>query len=152
MFGRRSFAPGLVLLWMMSAHAAANEADFVFLTAMPNIDGIKIRSVTRKDPAAGITFKQTTFMRDTGAFAVSTYVVAASCADAATVPENTPPYIIALKYQPKSPKTFAVAGLHDIFRDVYVRDRQGKVRAYENMGGREMIELTETFRPDCPGI
>jgi hypothetical protein len=45
-----------------------------------------------------------------------------------------------------------VAGLHDIYREVFVRDRKRRVRIYQNMGGREMIEQTRTFGPDCLGI
>jgi len=141
-----------LMLFALTGHALAGEEDFDFGTGMPPIEGKAIRTVERADKASGLTFSQTIYRHDTSSFTVSTFVVEASCADPDKMPSPSEPYIIAVKYQPKSPKTFAVAGLHDIYRDVFARDREQSIRIYRNMGGREMIELTETFRPACLGI
>jgi hypothetical protein len=148
----RMAALAIAIVGATGSSAAANEEAFVFVSKMPVVEGSRIRTVTRQDSDTGMNLTQTTYRHDTGRFVVATFVVTADCFDPATVGDAENPFIIAVKYQPKDPKAFSVAGLHDIFKDVYVRDRQGRVRAFENMGGREMIELTETFKPECIGI
>ena len=122
----------LVLAIAAGSHipAMATEEDFVFASQMPPVEGAAIRTVTREEPETGITFTQTTYRQDTAAFAIATFVVQASCASPENGPAPAGPYIVAVKYQPRSPKAFSVAGLHDIFKEVYVRDRQGRIRAY----------------------
>jgi hypothetical protein len=138
-----------LIVFAFAGQALASEEDFVFGTDMPLVEGKAVRTVTREDKPSGLTFRQTIYRQDRGTSVVSTFVVEAGCADAGMAPA---PYIIAIKVQPKSPQSMSVAGLHDVYRDVFVRDRDQRIRIYQNLGGREMAELTETFRPDCLGI
>ena len=132
--------------------AAATEEDFAFVDHMPHPDGAKISTVTREEPEAGLVISQTIFRQDLRDLVIDTYVVAARCEARGNAPTGDTPYIVAVKYKPRDPKTFAVATLHDIYKQVFVRDRENRIRAYDDLNGREMIDLTETFKPDCPRV
>ena len=135
-----------ILLYTSSA--SATEEDFVHVTGMPPVEGELQRSLTNRDAASGLTFTQDVYVLHLEAIDVVTYVTAARCKEAGAAAR---PFIVALKYLPRKPQSFAAAGLHDIYKEVYVEDRDGRIRLYEDMSGRAMIELTRNYSPDCQG-
>ena len=130
------------------APAPASEEAFVHVSGMPPVEGDLRRSLTNKDAATGLTFTQDVYVLHLDALDVVTYVTAARCNEAGAAAR---PFIVALKYLPRKPQSFAAAGLHDIYKEVYVEDRDGRIRLYEDMSGRAMIELTRNYSPSCQG-
>ncbi len=129
--------------------AFGTEEDFIYVSAMPPTQGEIRDSLSRADEASGLTFtKQVYVVRAEGLYIV-THVATASCV---TGPEAEPavkPYIMAIQYLPAQPQTFSAAGLHDVFKEVYVRDLEGKIRLYTDMHGTAMSEMTDRFKPIC---
>ena len=130
----------------------ASEEDFAFIDQMPSPDGVKVSTITREEPAKGFVISQTIFRQDMPDVIIDTYVMRAQCKSDDDTLVDQEPYIVAVKYKPLKPKVFAVATLHDIYKQVYVRDRDNRIRAYDDLNGREMVDLTETFKPECPKV
>ena len=151
----RTFVRAIVLATaaaLVSGPSLATEENFAFIERMPSPDGTEFKTVTQQQPATGMVISQTVFRQDLPDLIIDTYVVRAGCEAGGKLSADVEPYIVAVKYKPRNPKAFAVAMLHDIYKQVFVRDRDDKVRAYDDLNGREMIDLTETFKPDCPAI
>ena len=75
---------------------------------------------------------------------IKTYLYELACLGEAEAALRT--YIVAFKYPPKKPSSFAVATLHDVFKEVYVEDWNGRIRLYEDVSGQAMLTLTERFQ------
>lgn len=141
-------APTLVSMALLSAPGKAGEDRFIFVDRMPAVRGEITRSITADGAKDGQTIVQNIHQEDYRHAVIETYVMTVTCAEArADVPER--PYIVAIKYPPKHPKSFAVATLHDVYKEVYVLDRNGRIRLYEDVGGQAMLTLAERFRPAC---
>jgi hypothetical protein len=140
------------LLLLVAAMAAsplnassASEDRFIYVDRMPATRGELMRSVSGEDGEGGLRLQQDLYAEDYEHAVIETYVLKAACGE-----EREPKtFIHAIKYPPKNPSTFAVATLHDIYKDVYVLDGSGKIRLYEDVQGQQMLTLTERFKPAC---
>lgn len=145
-----AFRTAAFLLLLLSCRPAlATEEDFVQVDRMPDVEGTLQRSITRQDEASGLTYTQRVYEQDFPQGILFTYVTEAVCEGMST---GTRPYIIAYRYVIKKPQAFSAVTLHDIFKEVYVEDREGRIRLYENMSGPAMIELSDNYRPSCSGV
>ncbi len=136
------------LLFCMPA-AFGTEEDFVYVTTMPPARGELRDAVSRIDEGSGLTFTKQVYVVRAEDLYIVTHVATASCADGAGSAVAVKPFIMAIQYLPTQPQTFSAAGLHDLFKEVYVRDLDGKIRLYEDMHGTAMGELTDRFKPVC---
>ncbi len=143
---------GLAAAVALSWPALGTEEKFTLVDRMPTVEGELQRSISRQEAESGLTFTQKVFLQDFGDAALFTYVTEANCAEGVAALEAARPFIVALRYIIKRPQNFSTAVLHDIYKEVYVEDRDGRVRLYEDLRGPEMIELTESFKPACSGI
>ena len=125
---------------------ARNETIFVYVSAMPAVEGVLEEARERLDARTGLAVRKRVYLAETDGFALRTHVIDAACA---TLPDGIEPHIVALQYFPKAPKSFAVAAMPDLFMEVYVRDEDGRIRVYEEVAGGAMAELTERFEPFC---
>ena len=151
---RRTLFAGMAL-WLGAVAAtgptSAGEDEFIYVDRMPAVRGEHKRAITVDDGRSGQTIVQDLYAEDFDHAVIETYVLTVACGDgaAATTPRT---YIVALKYPPKKPSTFAVATLHDIYKEVYVEDRRGRIRLYENVQGQSMLALSERFMPACQPV
>lgn len=130
---------------------SAGEDEFIYVDRMPEIRGEHKRTLSADDENSGHRIVQDLYAEDFEHAVIETYVLAVACAgEPAKAALQT--YVVAVKYPPKRPATFELATLHDIYKEVYVEDRNGRVRLYEDVQGREMITLSERFRPGCVPI
>lgn len=140
-------------LWSDSSHAHGTEADFVYVSGMPAIQGTLIRSATGNDRRGGLEIRLEIFDLDLGkAVHLETRATYMRCAGSAVIGATSKPHIMAMKIKPLKPKTFAVATLNDIYTEAYVREAQGRIRLYRNLNGRQMQVLTDRYKLSCPGI
>ena len=148
-----AFRIGALLLVLLTSNAAlGTEEDFIQVDRMPKVEGTLQRSISRQDEATGLTYTQRIYEQDFPQGILFTYVTEAVCEDKGTGSVPPKPYIIAYRYVIKKPQAFSAVTLHDIFKEVYVEDREGRIRLYENMSGPAMIELSDNYRPSCSGI
>ncbi|MGI9416269.1 MAG: hypothetical protein ACR2RA_00370 [Geminicoccaceae bacterium] len=134
-----------------TAPALAGEDEFIYVDRMPAVRGEHKRAITVDDEHSGQTIVQDLYAEDFDHAVIETYVLTVACGDGAAV--TTPrTYIVALKYPPKKPSTFAIATLHDIYKEVYVEDRRGRIRLYENVPGQSMLTLSDRFKPACQPV
>ena len=148
-----AFRTAALLLVLLSAGpVSATEEDFVQVDRMPEVEGTLQRSITRQDEDTGLTYTQRVYEQDFPQGILFTYVTEAACEEAGSGAPAPRPYIIAYRYVIKKPQAFSAVTLHDIFKEVYVEDREGRIRLYENMSGPAMIELSDNYRPSCSGI
>ena len=148
----KSLFGGLVAGLALSWPAFGTEEKFTLVDRMPSVEGQLQRSISQQEAESGLTFTQKVYLQDFGDAALFTYVTEANCAEGVVPIEASGPFIVALRYIIKRPQDFSTAVLHDIFKEVYVEDREGRVRLYQDLRGPEMIELTESFKPACSGI
>ena len=124
---------------------SATEDRFVYVDRMPDVRGEHRRTLAFDNEDSGQKIVQELFAEDFEHAAIETYVLSVTCA-----PDAGPlTYIVAIKYPPKKPASFAVATLHDIYKEVYVEDRNGRIRLYEDVQGQSMLDLSERFLPAC---
>lgn len=139
----------LVLTIMaLTAPVSADESEFIFVDRMPDIRGELKRRIAHQDQKSSQRTVQTMHAEDFAHAIIETYVLTVTCA-AGAADKALEPYLVAVKYPPKKPSTFAVATLHDIYKEVYVLDRSGRIRLYENIAGQSMLTLSERFKPVC---
>ncbi len=148
----KSSAVVLLLALAPSWPALGTEEDFTLVDRMPAVEGELQRRISRREEESGLTFTQKVYLQDFEKAALFTYVTEADCAAGAAGAEPSKPFIVALRYIIKRPQDFSTVVLHDIYKEVYVEDLDGRIRLYENLRGQEMIELTESFKPACSGI
>lgn len=130
------------------APVLAGESEFVFVDRMPEIRGERRHRTAHDDAKSGQRVVQTLYAQDFEHAVIETYLYEVACLG--ELEERAlRTYIVAIKYPPKKPSSFAVATLHDIFKEVYVVDLSGRTRLYEDVGGRSMLALTERFKPAC---
>ena len=142
----------LVLVLLSWRPALGTEEEFVQVDRMPEVEGTLQRSITGQDAASGLTYTQRIYEQDFPQGILFTYVTEATCQDVGAGAPAPRPYIIAYRYVIKKPQAFSAVTLHDIFKEVYVEDREGRIRLYENMSGPAMIELSDNYRPRCSGV
>jgi len=141
----------LAMLGMSSGKTSAGEETFIYVDRMPAIRGELQRSLSHEDKANAQMIVQDRFVEDYEHAVIETSVLTLTCiGNPASAAPRT--YITAIKYPPKRPKTFALATLHDIFKEVYVEDLTGRIRLYEDVTGPSMITLSERFRPACEPV
>lgn len=138
-------------LVMSVAAAAAGEADFIYVDRMPDILGELERNLTLDDEESGHEVVQDLYTLDFDHAVIETYVFALTCVGGSSKAAPRA-FIVAIKYLPKRPTSFAVATLHDIYKEVYVEDRSGRIRLYEDLTGPSMLPLSERFKPGCVPI
>ena len=148
----------LLIVWGMTALASdmmpaqATEDRFIYVDRMPAIRGELKRSI-EVDDEGGERIAQELYAEDFEHAVIETYVLTIACGAGGTGASGADrTYIVAIKYPPKKPKTFAVATLHDIYKEVYALDQTGRIRLYEDVQGQSMLALSERFKPDCPSI
>jgi hypothetical protein len=137
-----------VLFLTASAASIAGEDTFIFVDKLPDIRGDHQRKLTAKDEQNGLRIDQDVYAEDFDHAWIQTFVMAARCLDE-KAEAATRAYIVAIKYPPKKPATFAIAGLHDIYKEVYVEDRSGRIRLYEDVPAQSMLEIFDRFKPVC---
>ncbi len=137
---------GLALLALMMP-ASASEDKFTYVDRMPEMRGELESKAAYDDPKSGHRVVQTRYAQEFDHASIVTYLYDLACLGDAEAALRT--YIVAVKYPPKKPSTFAVATLHDIFKEVYVEDWNGRIRLYEDVGGQAMLTLSERFKPTC---
>lgn len=138
------------LIGLFISPVFGGENDYIFVDRMPQTLGELQRTLTYQDEQDGLEVEQTLFAEDFAHALVQTFVMTAHCPDEGAGQTSMPKiYIMAIKYPPKNPATFAVARLHDIYKEVYVTDRNGKIRLYEDVAPQSMLDLSETFKPTC---
>ncbi len=137
-----------IALIIAVASLSATEDRFIYVDRMPEIRGEHQRTLAFDDEDSGQKITQELFAEDFEHAVIETYVLTVACGP------NAGPrtYIIALKYPPKKPSNFTVATLHDIYKEVYVEDRAGKIRLYEDVQGQSMLDLSERFQPACQPV
>ena len=138
---------GLAIL-TSAVKLGATEDQFIYVNRMPEVRGEHQRTIRVVDEERGQTIMQDLYREDFEHALIETYILKIAC-DGGAKKVDPEAFIIAFKYPPKKPETFAVATLHDIYKDVYVRDGSGRIRLYEDVHGQAMLELSERFRPDC---
>jgi hypothetical protein len=145
----------LAALWLAAAAlgstpigAAAQEDVFSYVTSLPAVAGEHVRTVRGVDPATGRGLEKDVFQEAAGDMLVRSHVARVSC----TKEVAATPFMVAVQYLPNPPDTFAGATRYDVFAEVYVTDRDGRVRLYRELGGQEMRTLTERFLPACPDV
>lgn len=129
----------------LTASASATEDRFIYVDRMPDIRGEHKRTLTVDDEDGAQRIVQERYALDFEHAVIETYVLSVACGQGV----DLRPYILAVRYPPKKPATFAVATLHDIYKEVYVEDRSGRIRLYENVRGQAMLTLSERFKPSC---
>ena len=137
---------GTVLtLAALMASVSATEDRFIYVDRMPDARGELRRTLAFDDEDNGQKIVQKLFAEDFEHAVIETYVLSVTCA-----PDAGPQiYIVAIRYPPKKPASFAIASLHDIYKEVYVEDRNGRIRLYEDVPGQSMLDLSERFLPAC---
>ena len=148
----KSLFAGLAASLLLAWPALGTEEEFTLVDRMPPVAGELERSIAQLEAESGLTFTQKVYVQDFDKAALFTYVTEARCGEGAAGTAPSGPFIVALRYIIKRPQNFSTAVLHDIYKEVYVEDLDGRVRLYENLRGPEMIELTESFKPACSGI
>ncbi len=138
---------GLALLATM-ASVAATEDRFIYVDRMPEMRGELESRTAYDDLEGGHRVVQTRYAQEFEHASIVTYLYELACLGEVT-DAALHTYIVAIKYPPKKPSTFAVATLHDIFKEVYVEDWNGRIRLYEDVGGQAMLTLSERFKPPC---
>jgi hypothetical protein len=140
----------LVLLFRL-VPALAGEDDYILVDRMPELRGEKQRSLSVEDEERSLKLLQEVYSEQFGHAWMQISVLSASCLDDLTATSPTP-HIMAIKYLPKKPASFAIATLHDIYKEVYVDAKEGRIRLYEDVSGGAMVELSEKYLPQCVRI
>ena len=141
----------ILSLWVVSLASTpltvllATEDRFIYVDRMPAIRGELVRRISGDDGDGGRRILQDLYAEDYEHAVIETYVLKVACGS-----ENEPKtFIHAIKYPPKRPTTFAIATLHDLYKEVYVEDRSGKIRLYEDVQSQQMLTLSDRFKPAC---
>ena len=124
---------------------SATEDVFIYVDRMPSVRGELVRTIAGDDDGSGLRIEQDLYAEDFEHAVIETYVLKTACGPNAALRA----YITAIKYPPKNPATFAVATLHDIYKEVYVEDRSGRIRLYEDIQSQQMLTLSDRFKPAC---
>lgn len=132
----------------VSVSAEAGESDYILVDGMPDILGEKKRTLAIKDDDRGLQFLQEIYSEQFGHAWIQTFVLSVSCLDDGAEPSLVP-HIMAIKYLPKKPASFTIATLHDIYKEVYVDAKEGRIRLYEDVSAHAMMELSESYLPRC---
>lgn len=139
-------SPWLICMSLVSLKVlSATEDRFIYVDRMPGIRGELVRRISGDDGDGGRRVLQDLYAEDFEHAVIETYVLKIACGSG-----NEPKtFIHAIKYPPKRPTTFAIATLHDLYKEVYVEDRNGRVRLYEDVQGQQMLTLSDRFKPAC---
>ena len=132
--------------------ALGSEENFVYVDRMPSVQGVVKNSVSARDDASGARLAKTIYVQESDGLVIVSHRVAAGCDANAGGVRDQADFIVAVQFLPKGPRSFAAAGLHDYFQEVYVKDESDRIRFYANLHGRQMVELTNRFKPSCDGI
>lgn len=136
------------LVFVASVPVDAGEAEYIIVDRMPDILGEKKRSTVMEDTDRGLRLLQEVYSEEFEHAWIQTFVLSASCLDGD--PESlSAPHIIAIRYLPKKPANFAIATLHDIYKEVYVDANDDRIRLYEDVSGYSMLKLSERYSPKC---
>jgi hypothetical protein len=139
-------------VWLTAATLAAapgNESDFAFVSGMPAIEGVLSDTLENHDPLSGVAVRKQIYVYEHEGFELRTHVVEAACR---ALPAAGEPIIVALQYFPKDPKSFTIAAIPDLYLEVFARDEDGRIRAYQKVSGSQMVELTGRFLPVCRNV
>ncbi len=145
---RRFLVLSLSLTALVSAPLkalSATEDRFIYVDRMPSIRGELVRTISGEDGEGGHQIEQDLYAEDFEHAVIETYVLKIACGSETELKT----YIHAIKYPPKKPATFTIATLHDIYKEVYVEDGSGRIRLYEDVQGRQMLTLSDRFKPAC---
>ncbi len=145
-------AVALALSLAVISPAYGTEENFTYVDRMPAIEGTLQSTYSRKDRPSGLTFVKKVYRTLRDDHTLLTHVLEASCANERETGNSPSPYIIALQFLPKSPRSYLHTDVSGLFREVCVRDLTGSIRVYENLRAREMAELTHRFQPLCPAV
>jgi hypothetical protein len=124
---------------------SATEDQFIYVDRMPAVRGDLVRTISGEDRGDGLRIVQDLYSEDFEHAVIETYILKVACG-LETEPKT---YIHAIKYPPKKPSTFTIATLHDIYKEVYVEDGNGRIRLYEDVQSQQMLTLSDRFKPAC---
>lgn len=150
MAGSRCLVPLARALALLPCAVLAGEADYEIVARFPPVVGELVATVSGDDAGSGLHLVRRSYVVTDQRGDVVTHVAEARCGGGAE--GEVKPFIVAIQLRPKALRSFAEATLFDIYVEVYVRDREGRVRLYREVTGHAMIELTERLRPACLGI
>lgn len=139
-----------VFVWLTAGAASAatsNESEFAYVTRMPAVEGVLRSTLESVDPHRGVAMRKRIYVYDHDGFELWTHVIEAACAGLTDEPGE--PIIVALQYFPKAPKSFSVAAMPDLYLEVFARDEDRRIRAYQELNGWQIVALTERFLPMC---
>ncbi len=137
---------------MVNSSAHGTEEDFTYVDQMPAIQGTLQSMYSRKDRTSGLTFVKRIYHALKDDHSLLTHVLETRCGNQKETGNPLRPYIVALQYLPKGPRSYPHAEVPGFFREVCVRDLTGAIRLYENLKARDMVELTHRFQPLCPAV
>ncbi len=142
-----------VLVWLTAGAASAatsNESEFAYVTRMPAVEGVLRSTLESVDPHRGVAMRKRIYVYDHEGFELWTHVIEAACAGLAERNGDLgEPIIVALQYFPKAPKSFSVAAMPDLYLEVFARDEDRRIRAYQELNGWQIAALTDRFLPVC---
>lgn len=126
----------------------ADEMAFIYVDRMPVAAGTQVGRLSNFDAGRGISFRKTVHEERLDGLMIVSITVELFCG-ARALPASTPPTIVAFKHVPIVPTSFAAATLNDVFSHAYVRDRDGRIRAYQGLHASEMERMTDEITPAC---
>lgn len=127
----------------------SREDRFIYTDIVPPVVGELTSSVSGKDEARQLSYSKQEFRYETKTHIIVTHI---SKVDCGSTPLEDDFHIMAIQYLPRVPTSFADATRHDYYKDVYVRDEDGRLRLYEDVTGQQMLELAERFQPGCVSL
>ena len=113
-------AIALALSLLAISPAYGTEENFTYIDEMPAIEGTLQSVNAREDRRSGLTFVKRVYRALKDDHALLTHVLEASCASEKETGTSPSPYIIALQYLPKSPKSYLHSEVPGLFREVCV--------------------------------
>lgn len=145
-----------LLVFILSLHYAASalgsEEDFVFVNRMPAVQGELKGSYSLQGKVSGVAYAKKVFVLESRESSILSHTITVDCAMNAEDTPHSEYFIVAIQYLPKRPLSFNEATRNDYYQEVYVRDENEKIRLYRHLSGRDMVELTDRFRPFCPRL
>ena len=144
----RSLCAWGVIGWAMAAQPglAGDETEYDFAARMPPVHGRLVETIEQLDDRSGLAVKKSVFSSEFNGTVLRTHVVHMGCQ---RLSPDAAPLIIAYQYHVQNPKSRDAVMLSSVFPEVYVQDRDGRIRAYQELGGRAMAALTRRFQPAC---
>lgn len=142
----------LIFLWpglVFAQNFQSREDKFIYAQDTPPVVGELASSQSHEDEARQLNYSKQEFRYETKSHIIVTHVSKVVCGGTEMLEDL---HIMAIQYLPRVPTSFLDATRHDYYKDVYVRDEEGRLRLYEDVTGMQMVELMARFQPDCVSL